>query len=198
MKRLIEFAKKIKDEKLRKKTIEILQNPKISNKAMKYPAADYSKMPAWAVGAHHSYDGGLLDHTYSVTKNAIEIANNLKKIYKAKISMDHLIAGALLHDIMKVFLIKKKGKAWDFTGCVLDHADFSGCELYARDFPEEVVHIVIAHGGEMCYTAAAPRTIEAAIVSQCDMLDSSLETMINEKSDLEQLKMMFMLPEASD
>jgi len=197
MKKLIELANKIKDEKLRKKTIEILKDPKISNKTMKYPSADYSKMPAWAIGAHHSYEGGLLDHTYSVTKNSIDIANNLKKTYKAKVNMDHLIAGALLHDIMKVFLMKKNGKGWDFTGCILDHADFSGCELYARGFPEEVIHIVIAHGGEMGYTAAAPRTLEAAIVANCDMLDSSLESMINEKTDLEQLKMMFMMPEES-
>ncbi|MBR9682265.1 MAG: HD domain-containing protein [Candidatus Aenigmarchaeota archaeon] len=199
MKRLIELANKIKDEKLRKQTIEILKNPKISNKSMKYPAADYSKTPAWPVGAHHDYEGGLIDHTCSVTKNAIDIANNLKKTYKAKINLDHLIAGALLHDIMKIFLMKKKGKTWDFTGCILDHADFSGCELYARDFPEEVVHIVIAHGGEMGYTAATPRTIEATLVSHCDMIDSSMESMINEKSELDQLKMMFMMPEeASD
>ena len=35
MKKLIELANKIKDEKLRKKTIEILKDPKISNKTMK-------------------------------------------------------------------------------------------------------------------------------------------------------------------
>ncbi len=199
MKRLLELANKIKDKKLKQQTIEILKNPKISNKTMKYPATKYDKIPAWPIGAHHDYEGGLIDHTYSVTKNAIDVANNMKKVYKAKINMDHLIAGALLHDIMKVFLMKKKGKAFDFTGCILDHADFSGCELYARNFPEEVIHIVISHGGEMGYTAAAPRTIEAAILANCDMLDSTLETMINEKSELDQLKMMFMMPEeASD
>ena len=195
MKRLKELANKIKDQKLRKLTIELLENPKISNKSIKYPAAKLEEIPCWAIGAHHNYKGGLIDHIYSVTRNSIDIANNLKKTYKAKVNMDFLIAGALLHDIMKVFMIKKSGKAWEFTGSILDHADFTGCELYARGFPEEVVHIVISHGGEMGATAASPRTIEASIVYYCDMMDSSLETMINQSDELEQLKMMFMLPE---
>lgn len=193
MKRLIDLAKQIDDVKLRKLTIEFLEKPKISNKSMDFPCADLEKAPCWAIGAHHSYEGGLVDHTYSVTKNAISLAENFKKIYKTEIKMDMLIAGALLHDIMKLFIIKKTDEAWDFTGCILDHADFTACELYARGFPEEVVHIVASHGGEMGAASANPRTVEAMIVYYCDTLDSSIETATNEKTDLEKLKQLIMM-----
>ena len=107
MKELIELAKKIKDKELQKKTIEMLQNPTLSNKSMKYPKSNLEETPSW-VGAHHNYDGGLYDHIRSVTEISISIAETCKKVYKKDINMDYVIAGALLHDIMKIFMLKKE------------------------------------------------------------------------------------------
>ncbi len=174
MKRLIEFAEKIKDGDLKKKTIDILKEQKISNKSMKFPKSDIEKIPSWA-GAHHNYEGGLIDHIANVTEIAIAIANSFKKTYKAEINMDHLISGALLHDIMKVFIVKEGGK--DLTDTKLDHAVFSACELYARGFPEEVIHIVASHGGET--GQPSPRTLEALILYYADTADSAGESMIH-------------------
>ncbi|MBU3905288.1 MAG: HDIG domain-containing protein [Nanoarchaeota archaeon] len=171
MKRLIKLAERIEDKELRKKTLDLLKDPQISNKSMKYPRAKLETVHSWA-GAHHDYDGGLLDHILSVTEISISIAETFNKIYKKKINLDHVIAGALLHDIMKVFMIKKGGKG--LTGTKLDHAVFSAAELYSRGFPEEVVDIVASHGGE----SAQPniRTIESFIVYQADVIDSAGES----------------------
>jgi len=175
MKRLIALAEKIKDKKLREKTIKLLEEPEISNSEIIYPKSELKEIPAW-IGAHHNYKGGQLEHTINVTEISLSIAEQFEKMYDAKINKDHLIAGALLHDIMKVFILKKSGKNWELTGALLDHADFSACELYARGFPEEVVHIVASHGGET--GAANPRTLEALIVYHADVVDSAGESMI--------------------
>jgi len=178
MKRLIELAEKIKDKNLREKTIKLLEEPEISNSEIMYPKADLKKIPAWVVG-HHFYDGGLIDHTFSVTNASILMAKNFEEIYKTSINYDHLIAGALLHDIMKVFVLCKTGKQWNFTGCTLDHAVLTACELYAREFPEEVIHIVASHGGDLGSAGANPRTLEALIVFYSDMMDSTIESFVH-------------------
>ncbi|MCD6476948.1 MAG: HDIG domain-containing protein [Candidatus Aenigmarchaeota archaeon] len=178
MKELIELANKIKDKDLRKKTIEMLKDASISNKSMKYPKADLEKVPAW-IGTHHSYEGGLIKHTLSVTRLALDLADTFEKTYKTKVNRDFIISGALLHDIMKVFILKKHNNNWTFTGCILDHALFSAAELYARNFPEEVVHIVGSHGGDLGATGANPKTIEAQIVLQADVIDAAIDTEIN-------------------
>jgi len=173
MKRLIELANKIKNKELKKKTIELLENQKISNKSIKYPKANLEKVQPW-IASHHAYEGGLIDHIVSVTEISIAMAQTFEKVYKEKINIDYVIAGALLHDIMKVFIVKEDGK--ELTGAKLDHAVFSAAELYSRGFPEEVVDIVASHGGEMGAHGANPRTIEAFIVFQADMADSAGES----------------------
>lgn len=178
MKRLIELAEKIKDKKLREKTIKLLEDPAISNSEIVYPKADFRKVPAWVAG-HHFYDGGLIEHTFSVANSCLLLAKNFEETYKASINYDHLIAGALLHDIMKVFVLAKTGKQWNFTGCTLDHAVLTACELYAREFPEEVIHIVASHGGDLGGVGANPRTLEALILFYADMTDSAVESFVH-------------------
>jgi len=181
MKRLIDFAKNIKNKDLKDKTLKFLKEPSLSNPEMVYPTCDMKKCPSW-IGTHHSNEGGLLEHTLSVTEICLSIADTFEKTYKTKINRDHLIAGALLHDISRLFLLKKD-RGWNFTGCILDHATFSACELYARGFPEEVVHIVGSHGGDMGAASAHPRTIEALILHHADVIDASGESMIRGTPD---------------
>jgi len=194
VKRLIELANKIKNKTLREKTIKLLKEQEISNPEMAYPKAKIEKMPCW-IGGHHNYSGGLLEHTLSVTRIVLSLADNFEQIYKAVISRDNLIAGALLHDIMKVFILKQAGKKWDFTGSLLDHAHFTACELYARGFPEEVIHIVASHGGDIGSAGANPRTIEALLVYWADMIDSATESTLHGTT---QLQILFMPPEEKE
>jgi 7,8-dihydroneopterin 2',3'-cyclic phosphate phosphodiesterase len=159
---------------------------------MPYPAADIAKAPAW-IGAHHNYEGGQMEHTVAVVRIALSMADIFEETYKVKVNRDFLIAGGLLHDIGKLFLFKKMGKEWQFTGCSLDHADLSAAELYARGFPEEVVHIAAAHGGDMGAAGANPRTLEATLVYYADMIDSAIETSAHGQPQLP-LQLLFMQP----
>jgi putative nucleotidyltransferase with HDIG domain len=130
-------------------------------------------MPAW-IGAHHTYKGGLLKHVYSVTKLVMLIGKTMCEVYGKKINMDHLIAAAMLHDLAKVWQLEKIGDKYQFSPYLLDHAVWSACELYARGFPEEIVHMVSTHGGES--GGPVPKTLEATILFHADNLDASAES----------------------
>ncbi|MBI4015410.1 MAG: HDIG domain-containing protein [Candidatus Aenigmarchaeota archaeon] len=198
MKELFELAGKIKDKNLREKTTELLKKPAVSNPEITYPAARFDEIPAWAVGSHHSYTGGELDHTVSIVRIALGLAEHFEKTYGIKVNKDHLISGALLHDIMKCFIIKKEAKGWGFTGTNLDHGFFSAAELYARGFPEEVIHIVAAHGGDQGSSAANPRTIEGMLVYYADVIDSAVESHVHGTPNPLQVLLMKAKEEAKD
>jgi 7,8-dihydroneopterin 2',3'-cyclic phosphate phosphodiesterase len=177
MKNLIEIANLIEDKDLREKTIKLLKNIKITNKDFEKYEKDKTKIEEAFAGTnefHHPYKGGLIDHTYAVTKICIEIANIFENVYKIKINRDYLISASLLHDIMKIFTFKKEGNTITQSNAKIDHGTWMCCELYARGFPEEIIHIVASHFGPNGPTA--PQTTEALILFYADSLDSTIET----------------------
>jgi len=177
MKNLIDLANLIGDENLRKKTIELLKNIKITNKNFEKYEKDKTKFEEAFGGTsefHHPYKGGLVDHTYTVTKICIEIANIFENVYKIKINKDFLISASLLHDVMKIYSFKKEGDVTMSSDAKIDHGTWMCCELYARGFPEEVIHIIASHFGPNGPTP--PQTTEALILFYVDSLDSTIET----------------------
>ena len=175
--KLIKIVERIKNKKLREQTMELIKNPKLSG-GWKYKAADLKKAPAW-IGSHHYYDGGLLEHTTSVAELSIKVAEYLERKYKKGINIDFVIAGAVLHDIAKLFEMREEDGKWVFNDFLIDHVRTGGAELYARGFPEEVVHIVMAHAG-----GDTPRTLEAKIVDMMDNLDTIYESFGKEVQQL--------------
>jgi len=177
---LLEFAGRIKDPKLRRMTIETLRNPgSPSNKSFKLSQVPFEQAPA-SLDWHHAKAGGLVEHTYAVTKICISVAEDLKRIYKAEIDMDALIAGALLHDIGKVWGIRKtKSGKWQSEGTTIDHTMLGAAELHARHFPEKIVHMVAAHFGDQGPTP--PQTIEAYILHVIDNMDAVLNSNLEEE-----------------
>jgi len=182
MKRLLKLAESIKDKKLREMTVELLTKPSLSSKALDYPRASAEKMPA-SLGFHHAYEGGHLDHTYAVTLMAMRIADTVKEVYSRDVDYDALIAGALLHDIGKLWTMHKL-KSWESTGLTIDHTMLGTSELYARGFPEKVIHVVASHFGPNGPTP--PQTLEAAIVHVVDNFDAGINAV--DQSDI--LKML--------
>lgn len=176
---LIELAKSIKNESLREKTIEMIRNANITNtnfkKYEKYKM-DFSKAYGGPTTFHHAYEEGLIDHTLAVTKICISLAKILEESYGIKINKDYLISGAILHDIMKVFCYKKERGNVVSNDAMLDHGIWACCELYLRDFPEEVIHIIASHFGPS--GANPPQTIEALILFYADSIDSTIESLI--------------------
>ncbi len=129
---------------------------------------------------HHSYVGGLAEHTLNVTKLCImvcEVYNN------NDIDKDLLIAGGLLHDIGKAETYSLDN-FFDYTddGRLLGHiviADRLISNKIARlsGFPKTkqklIRHLVLSHQGE--YEQASPvlpQTLESNILYVLDLLDS--------------------------
>jgi 7,8-dihydroneopterin 2',3'-cyclic phosphate phosphodiesterase len=81
---------------------------------------------------------------------------------------------------MKVYEFKD-GKP---SGILLDHSSLGLAELYKREFPEEVLHLVISHTGS---SNNPPRTLEALILHYVDTLlalvEFGISTQILEKEE---------------
>jgi len=174
MKELIILAEKIKDKQLKEKVIDFIKNPVLTHKDFKkYPKEDIEKVKTpFSVGGG-MVERDLLNHTIAVTDLCIRTADNIEEHYGVKINKDHLIAGALLHDMMKMFEWKIGESGTEPTGILLDHSMLAVAEFYYRGFPENVIHIIASHFGETGQTP--PRNYEALILHYVDTLLSLTE-----------------------
>lgn len=142
--------------------------------------AKFKKMPA-AKNVHHAYIGGLLEHTFSVVKLAVMMA----KYYK--VNRDLLIAGAIFHDIGKIFELDiSKGFDYTDSGKLIGHL-LLGIELvnnYCRNIPNFpdtyrhiINHMVASHHGLLEYgSPKKPKTLEAIILHHIDDMDAKVNT----------------------
>jgi len=169
MEKLIELAEKIKDSELKKKTIEILEDIKLTHQELqKYEREKPEDVKTPFAVNDVVVIRDLINHTIGVVEACITLADVIEKNYGFKVNRDVLIAGALLHDIMKVYEFKD-GKP---TGILLDHSALALAELYKRNFPEEVLHLVISHAAT---STNPPRTLEALILHYIDTLLALVE-----------------------
>jgi 7,8-dihydroneopterin 2',3'-cyclic phosphate phosphodiesterase len=175
MDKLIEFAKNIQDKELREKVISFLKNPSLTHKDFKkYPKEDIDKVKTpFTISNVGTVERDLLNHTLAVTDLCMKTAETVEKYYGAKINKDHLLAGALLHDVMKMFEWKIEDEEAKHTGVMLDHTMLAVAEFYQRGFPEDVIHIIASHFGESSPTP--PRNYEALILHYIDTLLSLTE-----------------------
>ncbi|MBN2255867.1 MAG: HD domain-containing protein [Deltaproteobacteria bacterium] len=133
-----------------------------------------------AKGMHHSYIGGLLEHTLSVTKLLDKAAEHYRTI-----SRDMLLTGGILHDIGKIYELSFK-RLIDYTdqGRLIGHIVL-GVELVNRKiegiegFPEQLAlelrHILLSHHGVLEYgSPKRPKTPEAVIVNMIDDMDAKV------------------------
>ncbi len=168
LKDLVELTKEIENKELRRKTRELLENFELSNDKFEQNGSDFEKIPCW-IGGHHYYEGGLIDHTYSVTKLCISLSENFENVYNKDLDVDSLISAALLHDLAKKFILNGMDGFKDY---LLDHNVWISCELYSKDFPEKVIEIIMGHGGET--HEPIPKSDEGKILHHADALDAGL------------------------
>jgi 3'-5' exoribonuclease len=132
---------------------------------------------------HHSFVGGLLEHTLSVTKICDFIARN----YPA-VNRDLLITVAMLHDIGKTkelsdFPVNEYTDDGQLLGHILIGAEMVHDHIKdIAGFPEkletEIKHCILAHHGEYEYgSPKKPAIIEAMALNLADNMDAKLETM---------------------
>lgn len=132
---------------------------------------------------HHSFVGGLLEHTVSVTR----FASFLADAYPA-INRDLLITAALLHDIGKTkelsfFPMNEYTDDGQLLGHILIGAEMihdkaSKIEGFPELLETELKHCILAHHGEYEYgSPKKPALIEALALNLADNADAKLETM---------------------
>lgn len=131
---------------------------------------------------HHSFSGGLLEHTLSVVKFCEYMAGAYPILNK-----DLLYTAAMCHDIGKIKELSPFPEN-DYTddGQLLGHI-VMGVEMVddaIRTIPEfppklasELKHCILAHHGEYEYgSPKKPALIEAAALNLADNADAKLET----------------------
>ncbi|MCL1843352.1 MAG: HD domain-containing protein [Defluviitaleaceae bacterium] len=135
-----------------------------------------------AMHMHHSYMGGLLEHTLSVAEISIFLGARYKHVNE-----DVLLAGALLHDIGKIYeLSPLPNNEYTDDGQMLGHI-ILGLEMIITeitkipDFPHELAslikHCIISHHGELEFgSPKIPSTPEAMILHFADNIDAKLTT----------------------
>jgi 3'-5' exoribonuclease len=149
--------------------------------------AEPIKQHSAAARNHHAFVGGYLEHTLSVTRTALYLADKYKAYYpdmKPPLSKSLVIAGAVLHDIGKLYELEFKDEGWVYTakGRLVGHI------LIGRDMVREasarvasmdeetqlrIEHMVISHQNLPEWgSPIAPHTPEALLVHYCDDMDA--------------------------
>ncbi len=136
-----------------------------------------------AKSVHHSFVGGLLEHTLSVVKLCEYYTTSYPILNK-----DLLITAALFHDIGKLYELSDF-PANDYTddGQLLGHI-FIGANIVSNEikkmnkFPtklaNELIHCILAHHGELEYgSPKKPATVEAMALHFADNTDAKLQTL---------------------
>ena len=129
---------------------------------------------------HHAYVAGTLIHIVETARKALAIASTVPEAHKGL-----CVAGALLHDIGKLYTYTLDGASIDFTeeGESLDHIVLGLICLgnYKTTENQSIIqlleHIVASHHGRLEYgSPVTPHFIEAWIVHFADNMDAKAET----------------------
>lgn len=142
-------------------------------------AERFASAPA-ARGMHHAYIGGLLEHSLSMAALARTMA-----VHYPYVNEDLLVAGALLHDLGKIEEFSL-ADSFDYTedGRLVGHIVRAVVMVEqaadALGFPEEMrrqlVHLIASHHGTHEWgSPVVPKTLEAVILHQLDLLDSRVQ-----------------------
>jgi 3'-5' exoribonuclease len=174
-----ELVEAVNDHHVRALLLAFLDDPRIAEGLPVAPAAKT---------IHHAYPGGLADHILSV----IQLAHRMADHYPMA-DRDLLVAGALLHDIGKVFELSYSGD-YDYTdeGRLVGHLVITAQKIRekAQQIPgfsplleQHITHLVLAHHGQLEYgSPKLPMTLEALIVHTIDMLDSKIASWLDAMS----------------
>lgn len=139
------------------------------------------KKSSAARSVHHSFIGGLLEHTVSVARNCDYMAANYPVLNR-----DLLISAALLHDVGKTKEFSPFPEN-DYTdeGNLLGHIVMGAQMVEAAcvqipDFPAtlkaELEHCILAHHGKLEFgSPKVPALVEAVALNFADDMDAKME-----------------------
>jgi len=170
----------IEQPALRKLVESILT--KYRNEILTFPAARHN---------HHAFVGGLLEHTLSVTRTSIFLADKYADYYAdmlPPLNKGLVVAGAILHDIGKLreYDCRPEGAAYSAEGALIGHM------LLGRDIIREasaetkidtetllrLEHVIVAHQRLPEWgSPKPPMTPESLLVHYADDIDAKFHMM---------------------
>jgi 3'-5' exoribonuclease len=168
---LMAYAEKVQSPPLKKLLDAFFQDEKTRELFKRAPAAK---------GFHHSYIGGLLEHTLSVTQLLDQVTDHYPGMNR-----DLIITGGILHDIGKIHEFTYD-RLVDYSdeGRLIGHivlgVEMANAKMAAiEDFPEQLAmelrHILLSHHGVLEFgSPKRPKTLEALIVHHMDDLDAKI------------------------
>ena len=170
-KQLLAEAASIKNPWLNKLNTEILNDPKISTRYKRAPAAKVM---------HHAYLGGLLEHVIGLCGLAHQIAAHYPEL-----DLDLLLTAAILHDVGKLDeLCYDRAIGYTSEGQLLGHIvmeietvanAINKIEGFPPALKTVVQHILISHHGQYEFgSPKLPMIREALVFHYMDDLDSKL------------------------
>lgn len=172
--RLKKVVNKIKDKSLRRMTLKFISDLSVTVEGKLYMGLPLEEAPA-SKYHHHSYPGGLLEHTLSTINVAMALCDSVENIYGGKVNRDLVISGIILHDLFKALTYDRREDGTyrnSPLGERLDHLTLAASELIKRGFPADLIHIIVASHGES--GPVSPKTIEALICHVADEADSKM------------------------
>jgi len=177
---LLEIAQReINDRSLQQITIELLQQHR--DALLRFPAARRN---------HHAFTGGLLEHLWSVARNAVFLAQKYSEDYpemQPPLNRELVVAGAILHDIGKVHELQPTPTGAEYTA----RGELIGHILIGRDMIREAAarttldaetllrleHIIVSHQRLAEWgSPKPPMTPEALLVHYADDIDAKFQT----------------------
>ncbi len=139
------------------------------------------KVSPGAKHLHHCFVGGLLEHTLSVTKICEWLCGHYQNINR-----DLLVAGAILHDIGKVYELTSS-PSFDYTteGRLIGHLvigynvveeKIRNIEGFPRELKMNLQHLILSHQGTYEFRSPVlPKTVEAMLLHHVDDLDAKVQ-----------------------
>jgi 3'-5' exoribonuclease len=161
------------DANLRALVNAVLDDPEIAQRYRKAPAAKQ---------IHHAWLGGLLEHVLSLCQLCRYTARHYQ------VDLDLLLAGAILHDVGKIYeLSYDRSFGYTTEGQLLGHM-VMGLRIVGdklREFPDFpprlrtlVEHMIVSHHGRYEFgSPKLPQFPEALLLHYLDDMDSKMECM---------------------
>lgn len=163
--------KKVRNSHLRALLESFLSDRRFLSRLKEAPAAK---------SFHHSYLGGLLEHTLSVCQMADSVADHYQELDR-----DLLLTGAFLHDIGKIRELKFDHRI-EYTdeGRLLGHVSLGvsmvdeklgGLEKFPEELNLRLKHMILSHHGQYEFgSPKRPKFLEAFALHLVDDLDAKI------------------------
>jgi len=144
------------------------------------PFLERFKMAPASKWLHHTYLGGLLEHTLSLTQLVLKNVSHYKGL-----NVDLLITASILHDLGKIDELSYQ-RSFDYSdeGRLLGHIVL-GIERVENkirqlpDFPKDLStllkHLLLSHHGQYSWgSPKRPMTLEAVMLHDLDNMDAKI------------------------